>query len=304
MITIKNLLSLPEPIVAFHGNESHKIDKMLQLTDLNFNEYCLAWCSDKNKDFLENVSKGSIILSKTSFEHIQAVNKNWRKTNWIIVEHPRRFFSLVLNTFFVKKPTKGIFEPSSSIHPSARIDSSCYLGHNVVIEQDVVIGKNVSINHNTTILSESVIHDNVSIGCNCTIGGVGFGYELNADGSYEFVPHIGNVELMDHVEIGNNVCIDRAVLGSTLIGENVKIDNLVHIAHGVQIGENSLIIANAMIAGSVTIGKNVWVAPSSSIIQKIDIKDNSLIGMGSVVIKEVSESIIVAGNPAKKIKSK
>ena len=68
--------------------------------------------------------------------------------------------------------------------------------------------------------------------------------------------------------------------------------------------KNSLIIANAMIAGSVNIGKNVWVAPSSSIIQKIDIKDNSLVGMGSVVIKEVAESTIVAGNPAKKIKSK
>ena len=173
-----------------------------------------------------------------------------------------------------------------------------------MIESDVIIGNNVRINHNTTILSDTVIHDNVSIGCNCTIGGVGFGYEMNAEGSYDVIPHIGNVEIMSGVEIGNNVCIDRAVLGSTLLKENVKVDNLVHIAHGVEIGENSLIIANAMIAGSVTIGKNVWIAPSSSIIQKLNIGDDSLVGIGSTVLKDVDKSTIVAGSPAKKINSK
>lgn len=106
------------------------------------------------------------------------------------------------------------------------------------------------------------------------------------------------------VEIGNNVCIDRAVLGSTVIGENVKIDNLVHIAHGVVIGENSLIIANSMIAGSCEIGKNVWVSPSVSVIQNTQIEDNALLGMGSVVIRNVDANTIVAGVPAKKTKDR
>ncbi|MBK6527865.1 MAG: hypothetical protein IPG07_21340 [Crocinitomicaceae bacterium] len=110
--------------------------------------------------------------------------------------------------------------------------------------------------------------------------------------------------IKSNVEIGNNVCIDRAVLGSTLIGENVKIDNLVHIAHGVSIGKNSLIIANSMIAGSCQIGENVWVAPSSSILQKLVLADNSLIGMGSVVVKNVEANSVVAGVPARKIKDK
>jgi UDP-3-O-[3-hydroxymyristoyl] glucosamine N-acyltransferase len=86
--------------------------------------------------------------------------------------------------------------------------------------------------------------------------------------------------------------------------ENVKIDNLVHISHGVQIGKNSLIIANAMIAGSCEIGENVWVSPSVSIIQKTKIGDDSLIGLGSVVLKDVEASSIVVGVPAKKIKDK
>jgi UDP-3-O-[3-hydroxymyristoyl] glucosamine N-acyltransferase len=84
--------------------------------------------------------------------------------------------------------------------------------------------------------------------------------------------------------------------------KRIKVDNLVHIAHGVKVGENSLVIAHAMIAGSVNIGKNVWVAPSSSIMQKINVGDDSLIGMGSNVLKDVEKGTVVAGNPAKKIR--
>ncbi len=90
----------------------------------------------------------------------------------------------------------------------------------------------------------------------------------NEEGKYSIIPHMGNVVIKNQVEIGNNTCIDRAVLGSTIINENVKIDNLVHISHGVSLGANSLIIANTMIAGSSIIGENVWVSPSSSILNK------------------------------------
>lgn len=304
MIHLKELLSLTEPVVNFHGSEQHGVTKMLQLTDPNFNKSAIAWCSDKNMELLRNISTGSIILSEQAFSFVTTNNTSWEEVNWIVVEQPRRFFSLVLNTFFVKKPITGVIEASANIHKSVQVDDSCFVGHNVVIEEGVSIGKNVRINHNTTIQADTVIHNNVSIGSNCTIGSIGFGYEPNAEGNYDIVPHIGNVELKDDVEIGNNVCIDRAVLGSTVLNKNVKVDNLVHIAHGVQIGENSLIIANAMIAGSVSIGKNVWVAPSSSIIQKVDVGDDSLIGIGSTVLKNVEESTIVAGSPAKKIKSK
>ena len=89
-----------------------------------------------------------------------------------------------------------------------------------------------------------------------------------------------------------------------MIEDNVKIDNLVHIAHGVHIGKNSLIIANAMVAGSVSIGENVWVAPSSSILNKVDIKSNSTIGMGAVVLKQVEEGDIIVGNPGKVLEKK
>ena len=113
------------------------------------------------------------------------------------------------------------------------------------------------------------------------------------------IPHIGNVVLGNNVEIGNNSCIDRAVLGSTILHDNVKVDNLVHIAHGVVIGKNSLIIANAMVAGSATIGEHVWVAPSASILNKKSIANNAVIGMGAVVLKNVNEGETIIGNPGK-----
>jgi acetyltransferase-like isoleucine patch superfamily enzyme len=143
--------------------------------------------------------------------------------------------------------------------------------------------------------------ENVRIGSNCTIGAVGFGYEMSEDGLYEVIPHIGNVVLERNVEIGNNVCIDRAVLGSTFLDANVKIDNLVHISHGVSIGKNSLVIAHAMIAGNVQVGEGVWIAPCSAIRQKQKIGDNALVGLGGVVVKDVEAGDTVAGVPARSL---
>jgi UDP-3-O-[3-hydroxymyristoyl] glucosamine N-acyltransferase len=108
----------------------------------------------------------------------------------------------------------------------------------------------------------------------------------------------------EYVEIGNNTCVDRAVMGSTFLRKNVKVDNLVHIAHGCDIGENSLVIANAMVAGSVQMGKNCWIAPSSSILNKVKIAHDATIGMGAVILKDVQKGEVVVGNPGKVIKVK
>ena len=171
----------------------------------------------------------------------------------------------------------------------------------MVIEENCSLGDFCVIDHNTVIKAGTVIGEYAKIGSNCTIGGVGFGYEQNDEGVYEMIPHIGNVLINNHVEIGNNVCIDRAVMGATILHEHVKVDNLVHIAHGVSIGKNSLVIANAMVAGSVEIGENSWIAPSASIKQKVTIGNNALVGLGSVVLKNVEDQSIVAGVPAKKM---
>lgn len=140
---------------------------------------------------------------------------------------------------------------------------------------------------------------NVQIGDNCSIGNDGFQYIKDVDGGLIKFPHFGNVILEDDVEIANNTCIDRGALSNTIIRKGVKIDNLVHIAHNVEIGENTQVIALSMIAGSVKIGKDCWISPSSCIKNQLTIGDNVLIGMGAVVISDVESDSVMVGNPAK-----
>lgn len=281
--------------------QSDEILKVDSIDNISFNKNSLGWCSDKNRALIDTIQGGTILISAVLNDSIKElpISSNF---NRIIVHNPRYTFAEILREFFVKKVEFG------KIHSSVVIDSSvkynpatCLIAPNVVIEEDVVISDFVAIGANTVIKAGTVIGENVKIGSNCTIGGVGFGYEPNEEGVYELIPHVGNVVLSDRVEIGNNTCIDRAVMGSTFLDTEVKVDNLVHIAHGVQIGANSLVIANAMIAGSVKIGKNSWISPSASIRQKLEIGDNALVGLGSVVVKNVNDKDIVAGVPAKKI---
>ena len=301
------MISLQQIILAVNStidliDDNQGINKALAITDVNFNENSIGWCSDKNAHLLENLNAGIVIVSNNIYD------ENAKSSTDLIlipVENPRQAFQKILQAFFYDKPVFGEISQQAVIHETVLYNSAkVSIGPNVVIEKGCEIGQNVVIGANTVIKSDTIIHDNCTIGSNCTIGGVGFGYELNENNEYELMPHIGNVLIFSNVEIGNNVCIDKAVMGSTIIGEHVKIDNLVHIAHGVEIGRNSLIIANAMIAGSVKIGKNVWVAPSSSIRQKLEIGNDSMIGLGSVVVKDVNINTIVAGNPAKEFPKK
>jgi UDP-3-O-[3-hydroxymyristoyl] glucosamine N-acyltransferase len=145
------------------------------------------------------------------------------------------------------------------------------------------------------------IHSSVVVGRNTVIGGDGFGYAREIDGTLVKMPHMGNVIIHEDVEIGSNTCIDRAVIGSTIIGAGTKIDNLVHVAHGVKIGRNCLIVAGVVIGGSCEIGDNVYIGIGAMIKNKIRIGNNAVIGMGAVVLKDVPDGVTVVGNPAKPI---
>jgi len=283
------------------SNDSVLITNVQSIASTNFGKESIGWCSDKNIELIKNCKEGTILISENSYNNNTEIFHN-QQINFVIVKNPRLTFSKILSEFFVKKVEYGMIHSSVLIHPSASYNpQEVIIEPNVVVESNVTLGSNVIIGANTVIKSDTFIHSNVKIGSNCTIGGVGFGYEKNEDGFYDVIPHVGNVVLHEGVEIGNNTCIDRAVMGSTILHKNVKIDNLVHIAHGVEIGENSLVIAHAMIAGSVSVGTNSWIAPCSSIRQKLTVGNDVTVGMGSVVVKNVSDGEIVAGVPAKKI---
>ena len=298
MVVIKQIIEQLK-CLEFIGNIDTPIRQVIQLNQFNTRDDVLFWCSDKNIDRLDTVTHGTIICSELVLK-----KKIDARCNLIIVDNPRLYFGRLIETFFYNPPARKNISKTASIHPSSSIGSNCYIGNNVVIEENCVVGNDCMIGHNTVLHYGTVVKNNVKMGCNNTIGGFGYGYEKNEQGQYEPIPHVGNVIIEDDVEICNNTCIDRAAIGSTLIGKNVKISNLVHIGHGVVIGKNSLIIANAMIAGSTTIGENVWIAPSSSIMNKISIGDNCIVGLSSVVIRSVNDNVVVAGHPARELKSR
>ncbi len=292
MTTLQQIIDIIQPKATQLATPSVLISEPIQLDAANERDDVVMWVSVKNIHQLQGVGRGTIICP-----NIDNISPN-AHCNYLITDNPRRAFSQVLKTFFVLKENFAIAS-STHIHPSVFLPKNVFIGENVVIEQGCQIGENVKIGHNTVLHAKTIVHNNVTIGCNNTIGGVGFGYEKDDNGEYVVIPHIGNVVLHEFVEIGNNTTIDRAVMGSTILRKNVKVDNLVHIAHGVVIDENSLIIANAMIGGSTMIGKNVWVAPSSTLINKIKIGDDAVIGLGAVVVKNVENNAVMVGNPAK-----
>jgi UDP-3-O-[3-hydroxymyristoyl] glucosamine N-acyltransferase len=291
MITVKNILEK----VRFSkviGDTSIEINQIIPLDVENQRRDVLMWISTKNIEKLPLIKNGVLICPDTEGSPLQ------KNCTYLLSENPRIAFYQTLKILYPSTPTPNIAE-SAKIASDVVLGKNTSIGENVVIESGCSIGDDVEIGHNTVIKKGTKVHSNVQIGSNNVIGGVGFGYEHNEEGAWELIPHIGNVVIEEGVEIGNCTCIDKAVLGSTILRKNCKIDNLVHIAHGVEIGENALVIAHAMVAGSVNVGKNSWIAPGALIINQITVGENTTIGLGAVVIKDVADNQTVVGNPAK-----
>jgi UDP-3-O-[3-hydroxymyristoyl] glucosamine N-acyltransferase len=287
---IKNL-----DIQDFVGNKNIEIKSIDSIRATNNDPCVLFWVNSKNKEILKDLKTGTVICENDSLPSpLQPA------CNYLITKNPRREFQKALSLIYDLSQEFGICA-SSNISIKSEVHSKTYIGHNVVIEDGCIVGEGTRIDSNTVVKRGTIIGKYCTIGCNCTIGGVGFGFEKNDEGNWELIPHVGNVIIEDKVDIGNNTTIDRAVLGSTIIRKNSKIDNLVHIAHGVDVGENSMVIANAMVAGSVTIGHNSWIAPSSSILNKKKVGNNVVIGLGAVVLKDVADNTIIIGNPGKEL---
>jgi UDP-3-O-[3-hydroxymyristoyl] glucosamine N-acyltransferase len=177
------------------------------------------------------------------------------------------------------------------------------LGSKVVIERGCNIGESVIIEHNVVIHSGTSIGANTRIRANTSLGGDGFGFDRDEYGEkiYRF-QHLGGLIIGCNVEIGSNNCIAKGTLSNTIIEDNVKTDNLVHIAHNCHIKKGVIITACSELSGGVVVGENAWLGPNSSIIQKVSIGKGAFVGIGAVVTKPIEENYLYAGNPAKKIK--
>jgi UDP-3-O-[3-hydroxymyristoyl] glucosamine N-acyltransferase len=234
----------------------------------------------------------------------------------IRVANPRVAFTKVLELF--TPPT--IVE--RGVHPAAAVGRNVRLGNNVAIMACVVIADDAEIGDNTVIYPHSYIGRGVTVGGDCVlypnvtvnadcklgsrvivqsgavIGSDGFGF-VTVGGCHHKVPQVGNVIIEDDVEIGANAAIDRATTGSTVVSRGTKIDNLVHLAHNVVIGENCFLVAQTGIAGSAKVGNNVTFAGQSGSVGHITIGDNCVFAGRAGAASDVPANSFFAGFPAR-----
>ena len=261
----------------------------------NVNSMTLDWINSnmKNKEeYLAKTSASVIICER----HLVIPVPLLETKCFIKCKSPKLIFSKIVTGIF-KEKVQSMIHPSATISKNAKIGKNVYIGANVILG-DVEIDDN-SIIYGNTVLNDGVkIGKNVQIGFNNVIGADGFGYERTENNELFKFPHLAGVTIEDDVEIGNCTCIDRGALSDTIIGKGTKIDNLVHIAHNVEIGQNCCVIANSMIAGSVKVGDNTWIAPNAAIREHLTVGKDSLIGLGAIVTKSVGDNDVIAGFPA------
>lgn len=179
-----------------------------------------------------------------------------------------------------------------------KLGKNCKIHPQVFIGNHVTVGDNCIIHPGVKIYHECRIGNHVTIHAGTVIGSDGFGFAPQADGSFKKVPQIGNVVIEDHVEIGANATIDRATIGSTLIRSGAKLDNLIQIAHNVEVGYSTVIAAQAGISGSTKIGNRVMIGGQAGIVGHIQLGDGAKVNAQSGVSKSIEPGKAVTGSPA------
>lgn len=263
----------------------------------------------KYEHFIYNTD-ASIVLVNKDFTPSESL-----KTTLIKVENAYAALAMLLNIVEQAKVKKAGIDSTAFIAASATISDDCYVGNFAYIGENVTMGKNcriypyayigdhVTMGDNCTVYPHVTIYEGCVIGNNCilhagsVIGSDGFGFAPEGE-NYKKIPQLGNVVLEDDVEIGANTTIDRAVMDSTIIRRGVKLDNLVQIAHNVEVGENTVMAAQVGIAGSTKIGSHCMLGGQVGLSGHIHIADHVVFGAQSGVISDIKEPTTVLGAPA------
>lgn len=310
-ISIKEIASLINGNVS--GDINIEISNVAKIEEAKQGDLTFLYLPAYDKFF--PATQASAIIVKTGF------SKSRNDITYIEVDSPEKAFFTILKKFFTPEfPLNGI-DPSAFIHPTAKLAENVAVGKNVVISYGCIIGADTKVFHNTVVSdnvsigSGCLIHSNVSVRENCilgnrviihsgsVVGSDGFGYSPNEKGEYEKIPQIGNVIIEDDVELGSNVSIDRAALGSTIIKRGCKIDNLVQIAHNVILGEDTVVSAQTGVSGSTKIGRHCILAGQAGLVGHIELGDNVIITAQSGVSKSIPKPGYYSGSPAMEMRS-
>lgn len=267
----------------------------------------ISFFSDKRYTSMLSETKASALLVAEQTDKFKGPQ--------VVVQDPRLAYARLITMLIPTRPSfSGISEsadisPVSVIGKNPAIQPFVHVGENAIIGDDVTlfagvfigdrvkIGNNTTIYPNVTIMHDCILGNDVIIHSGSVIGSDGFGFVKDGARNIK-VPQIGIVQIDDRVEIGANNCIDRATIGKTWIKNGVKTDNLVHVAHNVVIGKDTMIIAQTGLSGSVEIGKEVVIGGQVGLVDHVKIGDRAMIGSGSGIYKSVPSGAIVTGNPA------
>lgn len=256
-------------------------------------------------------TNASVVIVNKSFEATKEI-----KATLIKVEDAYQAFTQILEFYNEYKNQKSGIESPVSISDTATLGEDLYIGafayiganvtigNNVKVYPGCYIGDNVTIKENTTLYAGVKIYADCEIGSYCkihagaVIGADGFGFAPTSSGTYTTIPQIGNVIIQDNVDIGANTTIDRATMGSTIIKQGTKLDNLIQIGHNVVVGENTVIAGQTAIAGSSTIGDYCMIGGQVGIAGHIKIGNNVKVSAKSGVTKNTKDNVVLRGIPA------
>jgi len=293
--SLKNILPFLPKKHRLHRVENLDMIHFSKVTSLSEadNETLIFIDSNRvDKQSLYEDTKGGILICDFNIQIDPS-----KKQIVIQVDEPKLVFSIVANDLFVKRPKWGV-------HPNAYVDVEADIHPETYIGPFSHIGK-CRIGQGSIIYGNCYLYDRIAIGKNVIVhagtvlGADGFGYIRTGDDFPVQFPHVGNIVIEDHVEIGANTAIDQGALGATRIRYASKIDNLVHIGHNVEIGKCCYVAAHASIAGSSVIGDYSEVWMGAGVADGLKIGPRTTLGIGSVVIRDVSEKKRVFGNPAR-----
>jgi UDP-3-O-[3-hydroxymyristoyl] glucosamine N-acyltransferase len=291
------------------GNPNAEVSKLSKIEEGT--EGSLTFLSNKKYNNYIYSTKATITIVNKTF-----IPEGEITTTLIKVEDAYLSFSKLLEFYHQAKSNKlGIEQPSvlsENVKYGANfyLGSFAYIGSNVImgdnvkiypncfIGDNVVIGDNVTIFAGVKVFSETEIGNNVSVHSGAVLGGDGFGFAPNPDGTFSKIPQIGNLIIEDNVNIGAGTTIDRATMGSTIIRKGVKLDNQIQVGHNVEIGENTVIAAQTGIAGSTKIGKNCMIGGQVGFAGHITVGNNVRIQGKTGVTKSVKDGEVLQGNPA------
>lgn len=247
-------------------------------------------------------TKASVLLAGVDFVPSKPLD-----LTIIRVENVYACIAMLLDKFGSEVTKQSGISSQAFIHESARLGNGTSIGHFTVIEknvsignncvihpqvyigEDVTIGDNVTLHSGVKIYHQCKLGNQITLHSNVVIGADGFGFAPQEDGTFKKVAQIGNVLIEDQVEIGSNTTVDRATMGSTYIRKGVKLDNLIMIAHNVEIGENTVIAAQTGIAGSTKIGKNCMIGGQVGIVGHIQIADFTKIQAQSGISRSIKD---------------